>query len=417
LSPEFIARWLERPLKPFVVADVPELGASVGTTIGDVRSENQDRAIVARFTSLDWQERSFTCFIICDGMGGMADGSRCAEIATSAFLHQLVQPSAISPEERVRSSALAANASVNTRYRERGGTTLTAIVEFLHESWAVNVGDSRIYELARGKEFKQVTTDDTIAGELDKLKELAPTRSGWDTFASQLAQFVGIGAEIEPRLIRINRDSIYLLTSDGVHGYGLNPGTFKQIAVSAPTSQALVSRLLQLSRWRGGTDNASAISTSPFRPEHLKPAAWSSGDYLEVWDSAGKLEIPVQQKELAYIPVVQRTAPSFTEEPRIRRSRSGRSKGQSTPQKSSQVPAGPTTVQSSLKIEIVDQEPREQQFQSVHPNEAPPKQNGAVEPNLGRIEVPLAASENTAASGNVNQEQNAATESPQEKRE
>jgi serine/threonine protein phosphatase PrpC len=146
-------------------------------------------------------------------MGGMADGSRCAEIATSAFLHQLVQPSAISPEERVRSSALAANASVNTRYRERGGTTLTAIVEFLHESWAVNVGDSRIYELARGKEFKQVTTDDTIAGELDKLKELAPTRSGWDTFASQLAQFVGIGAEIEPRLIRINRDSICTSTA------------------------------------------------------------------------------------------------------------------------------------------------------------------------------------------------------------
>jgi serine/threonine protein phosphatase PrpC len=167
---------------------------------------------------------------------------------------------------------------VNTRYRERGGTTLTAIVEFLHESWAVNVGDSRIYELARGKEFKQVTTDDTIAGELDKLRELAPTRSGWDTFASQLAQFVGIGVEIEPRLIKINRDSIYLLTSDGVHGYGLNPGTLKQIAVSAPTSQALVSRLLQLARWRGGTDNASAISTSPFHPEHLKPAAWSSGD-------------------------------------------------------------------------------------------------------------------------------------------
>jgi hypothetical protein len=306
---------------------------------------------------------------------------------------------------------------VNTRYRERGGTTLTAIVEFLHESWAVNVGDSRIYELARGKEFKQVTADDTIAGELDKLRELAPTRSGWDTFASQLAQFVGIGAEIEPQLIRINRDSIYLLTSDGVHGYGLNPGTFRQIAVSAPSSQALVSRLLQLSRWRGGTDNASAIATSPFRPERLKPAAWSSGDYLEVWDSAAKFEIPFQQQELAHVPVVHRTTPSFTEESPARRSRSGRSKGQSTSQKSSHLPKGPATVQSSLKIEIVDQEPRERQFQSVHPNEVPPKQNDAVKPHSDRIEVPLAASENTAAPSNINQEQNAVPESPQEKGE
>jgi serine/threonine protein phosphatase PrpC len=350
-------------------------------------------------------------------MGGMADGSRCAEIATSAFLQQLVQPSVVSPEDRVRSAAFAANTSVNARYRERGGTTLTAIVEFLHESWAVNVGDSRIYELARGKEFKQVTTDDTIAGELDKLKELAPARSGWDTFASQLAQFVGIGVEIEPRLIRINRDSIYLLTSDGVHGYSMNPGTLKQIAVSAPTPLVLVTRLLQLSRWCGGTDNASAISTSPFRPEHLKPSAWLSGDYLEVWDSAAKIEIPIQQKEVVSIPSVQRTVPSFTDESRTRRSRPGRSKGQSTSQRSSQPPKDPAAVQSSLKIEIVDQEPREQQFQSVHPNEVTPKQNDAVEPLSDRIEVPLAASENTAALSNVNPGQNAATESPQEKGE
>jgi hypothetical protein len=202
-----------------------------------------------------------------------------------------------------------------------------------------------------------------------------------------------------------------------VHGYGLNPGTFRQIAVSAPSSQALVSRLLQLSRWRGGTDNASAISTSPFRPERLKPAAWSSGDYLEVWDSAAKFEIPFQQQELAHVPVVHRTTPSFTEESPARRSRSGRSKGQSTSQKSSHLPKGPATVQSSLKIEIVDQEPRERQFQSVHPNEVPPKQNDAVKPHSDRIEVPLAASENTAAPSNINQEQNAVPESPQEKGE
>ena len=349
-------------------------------------------------------------------MGGMADGARCAVIATSAFLQQLVHPSIISPEDRVRSAVVAANSRVNAQYRERGGTTLTAIVEFLHESWAVNVGDSRIYELARGKDFTQVTTDDTIAGELDKLKELAPARSGWDKFASQLAQFVGIGGGLEPRIIKLNRDSIHLLTSDGVHGYAMTPGTLRQVAVSAPNSQVLVTRLLQLSRWCGGTDNASAISTSPFRPEHLRPSAWSAGDYLEVWDSAGKLELPVQLNDSPSIPELQRVAPNLPGKSRTRGSKTGRSKGQPTSQTRSQQPKSTAPVQGNLTIEIVDQ-PSEQPPLDVKRNDVDPEQNDATEPLATLNEVPLAASEIAATPNNVNPEQDAATAGQQQKRE
>jgi serine/threonine protein phosphatase PrpC len=109
-------------------------------------------------------------------MGGMADGARCAEIALSSFLFRLTHDVRQTASETVRVAASTANAEVYRQYRERGGTTLVAIVVFPGSAAAVSVGDSRIYAANTRKELKQISIDDTIAGELNKLKGVNPSR-------------------------------------------------------------------------------------------------------------------------------------------------------------------------------------------------------------------------------------------------
>ena len=291
VSIENISRWLARPLKASSVADVPELAASVGTTIGEVRAENQDRAIVARFTSALRPKQSFKCFAICDGMGGMADGARCAEIALSAFLFRLTHDVRETIPEMMRAAALSANVEVHRQYRERGGTTLVALVVFPDSAAAVSVGDSRIYAVNSQKGLKQISIDDTIAGELNNLKGYNASGSGLNAFAGQLAQFVGIGEGMEPRVYPISADETYLLTSDGVHN--MSQDTMNQIVLSGAVPQRIVTRLLQVSRWCGGIDNASAVCVSRLRADLSPLPAWSQGDWIEIWDSVGKLEFPI----------------------------------------------------------------------------------------------------------------------------
>lgn len=61
-----------------------EIGAALGTTIGEVRQENQDRAVIARLP-ISENGRTGIVAVVCDGMGGMVDGSHCAEIGIAHF--------------------------------------------------------------------------------------------------------------------------------------------------------------------------------------------------------------------------------------------------------------------------------------------------------------------------------------------
>jgi serine/threonine protein phosphatase PrpC len=384
VSTENIAKWLARPLKAFSVADVPELAVSVGTTIGDVRSENQDRAIVARFTSPRRPRESFVCFAVCDGMGGMADGARCAEIALSSFIFRLTHDVKQTASEMVRVSALAANTEVHRQYRERGGTTLVAIVVFPDSAAAVSVGDSRIYTANPRKELKQISIDDTIAGELNQLKGLQSSRSGWDTISDQLAQFVGIGEGMEPRIYPISTDLTYLLTSDGAHY--ISPDTLKQIVSSGGTPQLVVSRLLQVSRWCGGSDNATAICIPPLRKDWSVPPPWSSSDWLEIWDAIGKLELPVQPSpalSMKQHDMQKKAEPTETKTKRSRKRIPGTSKKE---QGLARPSVRPPSGQGTLRIEIGDEKPRDVASDVVEPSASLPEKNESTNNPGGKRE-------------------------------
>lgn len=355
-----IEEWLRRPTRQTGLSDVPDILASIGTTIGRVRTENQDRAILARFTHSEFPKQSFLACVICDGMGGMADGSRCAEIAVSAFLDSLMSSPQISASE-MRLAALNANNFVYDAYKGRGGTTLVALVfGAIGGAIAVTVGDSRLHEISPSGALTQISTDDTIAGELRRLRGASPPDH--EDFANRLAQYIGIGGDLEPRTYTLDphRASAYLLTTDGIHT--IAAATINDVIEAAPSQFLAVSRLVNLSRWCGGKDNASAICVQTRAPGLEELRRRRVGATLELWDSFMKLEllIPTQNGR---VPDQKKPLSGPTQEtPRqaaARAQRGGKQKRkrQSRPAGSRLPSSNRTSSQGKLEIKIVETRP------------------------------------------------------------
>jgi serine/threonine protein phosphatase PrpC len=327
----------------------------MGTSVGEVRRENQDRAAIARFTSAKRPEKTFVCFALCDGMGGMEDGARCAEIALSAFILGLIRDSSGSAGAAANAATIASNVAVHRQYRERGGTTLAAVVFFPRSAVAVTVGDSRVYQIGEGKKLTQISTDDTIEGELNRLTGGTSSRSKGDTFAGQLAQFIGIGEGLEPRSYNVNRGTSYLLTSDGIHGYDMSPTTLAQVVSAGGASQVIIRSLLQLSRLCGGVDNATAVYVPSLPANWSEPPEWSNGEWLELWDAFGKIEFAIDQNSATaqhgsltpQAPVPEPERPTKA----VKRTSSSRKKATESVQQAKRT----SPAQGRLTIEIVDE--------------------------------------------------------------
>jgi serine/threonine protein phosphatase PrpC len=359
--------WLARPSKPMAVTDLVEIPAAIGTTVGEVRSENQDRAVVARFVGHTPSE-SWVALCLCDGMGGMTDGRQCAELATAVFVVSLLNNIALPPESRVRRAVLNANAAIFRRYRERGGTTIAALV-YMGDVIAVSAGDSRIYTHDPRLGLIQVSVDDSIAGELNRLNI-----AGDAEFRNAITQFVGIGEPLQPRMYAPKYDmqtTRWVLSSDGIHGPAgplLDP-----ILRASPNNQSAASRLVQLSRWCGGPDNATVVIASSDLFS-LKALLGRSG-VLEIWDSSSKLELYVNKSPIAGFPNIANTIekkdverqPATIQASKVAKAIQPRAEQQqqeheglpktkrkSSPRKSRRNRQEPAAEQSTLAISIVD---------------------------------------------------------------
>ena len=386
---ERISSWLSRATRPTAVSELFEIPVSIGATIGEVRKENQDRAVVARYAG-HGRSSPFVLLGVCDGIGGMVEGAICAELALATIIQSLVRSPEGRPTDVLASAVLAANEHIYGRYRERGGTTVVALL-FMAGITGVSVGDSRIYVHNPPSGLKQISIDDSIAGELSRLNIEAGDTS---ELSSSITQFVGMGQGIQPRTYDIEPIPMptghYLLTTDGAHGVAFE--TLQDVVASAPSDHAIVARLIQISRWCGGKDNATVISASP-GVLSSKPTGAARSGLLEIWDSARKFEIfveamprvtvsagaPLEIEKLTVAEPPKRAFPrrqrsaAQTKSSAPTKKRSQRKEEQRPPERA------PAAVQRPLNISIVDSEASSEGSPSPEQQSAPEKPPHATE--------------------------------------
>lgn len=284
-----IFAWLSRHLPERGAQAVDGLPAAIGTSISTTRAENQDCAVVLHYVGGPTTP-PLTSLILCDGIGGMRDGGVCARLAAATFAASLLGRKFEKAAQRILRAAHAANDKIFTVYHEHGGTTLSSIViQDDNDCAAINVGDSRIYRIASDR-LTQLTTDDTLANQIQHLRPDQPTHAN-PAFGKQLTQFIGMGRDVQFRLVDLGSDSFdrtgFLLTSDGIHH--LNQDSLRDVTLCAPSSLEVVKRLTTLAKWGKSTDDATVISIGkPLRPD---AAPTKSSNQLAIWDSHSSLHV------------------------------------------------------------------------------------------------------------------------------
>ncbi|MEZ9559621.1 PP2C family serine/threonine-protein phosphatase [Vibrio splendidus] len=273
-----LRHWLTRSLPSNSSRTVSELGISLTSDVGLKRTENQDKVVLLRAQVTP--VKSFVVGVLCDGMGGMVDGEACASLAISSFISSCIRNRSFGVDQRLMNAVEHANQEVFKEYCGNGGATLSAfIIDSDGKSSALNVGDSRIY-IASGTEVTQLSTDDTIEGQLNREVENSP-------MSGKLLQFVGIGNELEahqlelPKLTSISK---LVMTSDGVHY--INRSTFKSLLSQDVESSELSNRLVDVAKWCGGHDNATALVLSQPSSIFSKSLAALTGT-VQLWDYYG----------------------------------------------------------------------------------------------------------------------------------
>ncbi len=255
---------------------------SAKTTAGTVRPVNQDSCAV--FTAR-LRGRGVLLAAVCDGLGGLQLG----EAASSEVIRRLDDwfhnslprledgPSFLDAVQ-FRLSALLQNCSQGFfRYGRAHGLQLgtTAALLFLWEGsyLALNVGDSRLYQVGKG--IRRLTRDQSfVARELER-GAMTEEEARRHPKRNLLLQCVGGPGELSPGVSRgrAEGEETYLLCSDGlVHEvWEAEMETFLSPARASSREEleAALDTLIQRAMVRGERDNITgvAVRTAVDRPQ------------------------------------------------------------------------------------------------------------------------------------------------------
>jgi serine/threonine protein phosphatase PrpC len=259
--------------------------AILATTIGEVRKENEDRAVIAKINSLN-SEKVISCYLVSDGMGGMQEGSLASSMTISIFLTSMQESlnKKIEIKDCISNSIFNSNNDVFNRLKGKGGATLSVVVVDSDQSiYICNVGDSRIYNISDKSNLTQLTKDDDIKNLLKDInnaglnKELAK-RNG-------LTKFIGMGEDLIVNVTEVSSCDNILLTSDGLHRIG--DKLLSELHLNSKSEHQFIQRSISLANWLGGHDNATAILISPLNFKKEFFSLDKANDYIGIWDFRG----------------------------------------------------------------------------------------------------------------------------------
>ena len=251
---------------------IPELTTLMYSAVGN-RKYQQDAVYVTPSKRLAANKKSKVMAVVCDGMGGMADGGLASrtgiEMMKQGFSRIEKVPDVNIPEF-FRSGIIAIDRKIASFPKENGrgsGTTMVAVIAEDDDLYWASVGDSRIYIL-RDNDMKQVTRDHNY---LLRLQEMVA--SGQMTLEQAQAQkqkealisFLGIGnvslMDINGQPFKMQIGDTVLLCSDGIPKT-LSDDRIKAIMFSGTSSMQEKAETLVMAAVRENTHSQDNTSVS-----------------------------------------------------------------------------------------------------------------------------------------------------------
>ena len=182
------------------------------------RSENQDFAGVAE-TALG------TLIVVCDGMGGMKGGATASKLAVTTILGYFQKADyQENPSMLLVKAIQAANAEIfekgaNNPELHGMGTTVTALLINDQCATVAHVGDSRVYQLRKGKKIYR-SFDHSMVFEMVKKKVITEEQARLSAQSNIIMKALGITSEIEvnTHTLCYRKGDRFVLCSDGYWG-------------------------------------------------------------------------------------------------------------------------------------------------------------------------------------------------------
>jgi serine/threonine protein phosphatase PrpC len=294
---------VDLPAAPLLPAS-GRLSLLVGTatSVGQVRSENQDVAASAVFEVCDdlcggeGATLPAGVFLVADGMGGEARGELASRIAARTVLTETVQhlllPVLRTPIDAavaglagadtalpsLTDTLLRAGQAANARVRQlvstlgrATGTTLTALAAIGTRAALVHVGDSRAYLLRAGK-LMQLTQDHTLLARLQAIDHPLLHDPAFSVPRNYLYRSLGHEdvADLDTSDLTLAPGDRLLFCSDGLWDE-VDGAKLLQCFAAATTPQECAESLVAAANAAGGHDNSTALvvfvgNSSPVLP-------------------------------------------------------------------------------------------------------------------------------------------------------
>ncbi|MBN2497392.1 MAG: serine/threonine-protein phosphatase [Deltaproteobacteria bacterium] len=245
-----------------------KLSSVAKTDVGRRREHNEDAFLI---------DDALGLYAVADGMGGHAAGEVASNEALETLRDHILQHEVLiadfvrSPdndlaeqvrrtaEQSVRLAAYQVFGLTELEPERKGmGTTLSMLMILPQAAFVAHVGDSRIYMLRDGK-TAMLTSDHTFVAAMVAKGKMTAEQARRSKYSNVLMRAVGSKdyVEVETRLVRYRPEDVFLLCSDGMHGY-FKPGELEQL-VDCDDLGASLDKLVQLALDRGGKDNITGV--------------------------------------------------------------------------------------------------------------------------------------------------------------
>lgn len=239
------------------------------------RSENQDYA--------GWIDTPLgALLIVCDGMGGMRGGSTASRLAVTTVLDFV---SNCDPQDKAEMALVKAIKHANTVVFEAGqsdenlhgmGTTITALLMNPKAVTVAHVGDSRIYQLRKGRKVFR-TFDHSMVFEMVKKKVITEEQARLSAQSNIIMRAMGIkpDLDVEVHTLPYRKGDRFLLCSDGFWGVLPEPAFLELVTGDGPIDKVLESSFAtieQTAQIKGGEyDNLTAALVEVGQKSTMRP--------------------------------------------------------------------------------------------------------------------------------------------------